>query len=425
MMFSKGVYSVLVLMIFWQTEGILCKENEKSGNDISGLNPSFYLTTDFILHLNELIKHLAVYALDDTVDSRHALDHAGAMWNHTEAVLEELLQRSASDNATNISLHDALDAIQRERIHFMKRVSDIDATALIERSGKYPAAITHTMQSSVHGLANVSAKLLRVLAGTSEGTGRANPTNATVDLFLDVFNRAIVDTQENFQTQINRALRRVKARLASLDATTALGQYLMKLAELYALQKSDINAKLALIGMSVSEKMEAFSTMVDSQLTAGLTGLLTDAATSSGHQFLYLCLKRYVYSYFDEARAVAKLLHCGEPELSTLQYLVTVAGPILERAAISDSSATKMNAICSSTVCTDFYYLSLGDQILLVDSRIQSYVAFIHSELAELELRVYTCVQAASMDMDAYVTTIRSRFGVCLTSGNVNFVNGA
>uniref|UniRef100_A0A2C9H3X2 Uncharacterized protein n=1 Tax=Anopheles gambiae TaxID=7165 RepID=A0A2C9H3X2_ANOGA len=412
-------------MIFWKTEGILCKENEKSGNDISGLNPSFYLTTDFILHLNELIKHLAVYALDDTVDSRHALDHAGAMWNHTEVVLQELLQRSASDNATHVSLHDALGAIRLERIHFMKRVSDIDATALIERSGKYPAAITHTMQSSVHGLTHVSAKLLRVLAGTSERTGRANPTNATIDLFLDVFNRAIVDTQENFQTQINRALRRVKSRLASLDATTALGQYLMKLAELYALQKSDINAKLTLIGTSVSEKMEAFSTMVDGQLTAGLTGLLTDAATSSGHQFLYLCLKRYVYSYFDEARAVAKLLHCGEPELSTLQYLVTVAGPILERAAISDSSATKMNAICSSTACTDFYYLSLGDQIMLVDSRIQSYVAFIHSELAELELRVYTCVQAASMDMDAYVTSIRSRFGVCLTSGNVNFVNGA
>uniref|UniRef100_A0A182JPP3 GST C-terminal domain-containing protein n=1 Tax=Anopheles christyi TaxID=43041 RepID=A0A182JPP3_9DIPT len=343
-----------------------CGERIRSANEISELNPAFYLTTEFILHLNELIKQLAVYSLDDTIDSRDTIEHAGDMWNHTQAALEELVHRSAfvGSNITNFALHGALEEIRLEKSNFMMRLGnvknevEISATSLIDRSGQYHAASSDAMQPSVHRLTNVSARLLHVLEAisidNSDGTGRANPTNASIELFLTVWDRAIVDTQRNFKTQIDRALRRVKAQLSSLDTTTALGQYLMKLAELYALFKTDVTAKLALIATSVRMKMEDYSTTIDSQLTAGISDLLLAAGTSSVHTFLYLCLKRYVYSYFDESLAVGKLLYCGEPEIATLEYLVTVAGPILERAAVSDSSAEKMSIICSSTPCTDF-----------------------------------------------------------------------
>uniref|UniRef100_A0A182W703 GST C-terminal domain-containing protein n=1 Tax=Anopheles minimus TaxID=112268 RepID=A0A182W703_9DIPT len=361
----------------------------------SGVDPTFYVTTDFILRLNELIKHLALYSLDDTFDSREVIEHAGAMWNQTEVILEDLVNRSkaptdADRNGNLTNLHAALDAVRSEKNSFLKQMADydrskateIDAISLIDRTTKQDLVMvdpgmTLIMHSSVHGLTNVTMGLLHSLEASSfngRGQARANPTQPSVEMFLALFKRTIVDTQLNFQTQANRVLRRVRANLSALSTTPELGQYLTDYAALIATFKMEINNLLDTAYNSVVMSMTPYRMTIDEEISLGISELLSSAGMSTEHAFLYVCFKRYVFKYYDQSLAVAKLLHCGEPELRTLEYLVTVAGPILERAAISDSSAVNMNVICAigSTECMNNFYTSLADQLVAAQARFQS-----------------------------------------------------
>ncbi|XP_052899504.1 uncharacterized protein LOC128305908 [Anopheles moucheti] len=410
------------------------------------LDPAFYVTTDFILRLNELIKHLAMYTLDSTLESQEAFDRAGSMWNQTEAKLEDLVTRSRATtannrngNLTNLALHTALEAVQSEKSNFLKQMAnynhskattEIDAISFIDRttqdgelvlSDPDMALIIH---SSVHELTTVSMGLLHLLEDItiSNRQARANPTQSSVEKFLAVFKRAIVDTKLNFQTQANRVLRRVRAHLSTLDGTPELGHYLKCYADLITMFKKDVNKLLYMTYRSVEMSLNPYRTRIDEELSMGISDQLNAAGMSNGHAFLYLCFKRYVFPYYDQSLAVAKLLHCGEPELKTLEYLVTIAIPILERAAISDSSAVQMNVICASgsAECRNNYYMSLSDQLDAGRERFQSYVHFIELELLALSHRVDVCAYSTVLDVENYVEVIKAKFQSCLDTGSVN-----
>uniref|UniRef100_A0A182TBL6 Uncharacterized protein n=1 Tax=Anopheles maculatus TaxID=74869 RepID=A0A182TBL6_9DIPT len=346
----------------------------------SGLGEAFYVTTDFILRLNVLIKHLAMYSLNDTLDSREAILRADEMWNYTEMSLENLVHQSRkaaddlrSENLSNSSLHAALDAVRTERDNFMTRANffnpsmpaEIDAMTFVDRTnqdeGEVVAmanpGITLLMQSSVHRLSKISEGLLRTLKAISSNKAteqaRANPTQSSVETFNAGFQRLIVDTQLNYQTQANRLLRRVRAQLATLTQNAPLGLYTTNYTGLITTFKTNVTNLLNVTSTNVMAAMNTNRTEIDLQLSTGITNLLTSVTTATSQDFLELCLNRYVFPYYGLSRAVAKLLFCGEPELSTLEYLVTVAIPVLDRAAISDSSVVKMSTICStgSTAC--------------------------------------------------------------------------
>uniref|UniRef100_A0A4Y0BNR8 Uncharacterized protein n=1 Tax=Anopheles funestus TaxID=62324 RepID=A0A4Y0BNR8_ANOFN len=412
----------------------------------AGLDPSFYVTTDFILRLNELIKHLALYSLDNTLDTREAIDRAGTMWNQTEAVLEDLVTHSQANtdnlhngNLTNLSLRTALEAVRLEKRHFLKEMADynrrmeIETISLIDRTKQENDVVmadpgmTFIMHSSVHGLTSVTVGLLHSLEGmdlTRNGgaQARANPTRLSIETFLAVFQRTIVDTKLNFQTQANRVLRRVRAQLSTLSLTPELGQYFKDYSALIATFKMNVHALLEATYQSVVMSMDSYRTRIDEEVSLGISELLSSAGQSAQHAFLYLCFKRYVYTYYDQSLAVAKLLYCGEPELRTLEYLVKVAEPILERAAISDSSAVQMSVICAtgSAACMANYYTSLRDQFLAAESRFQSYAHFIDQELMALSHRVDVCALSTVLDIEYYVQMIKTKFQTCLTTGSVN-----
>ncbi|XP_050072268.1 uncharacterized protein LOC126560349 [Anopheles maculipalpis] len=412
----------------------------------SDLDAAFYVTTDFILRLNILIKHLALYSLDDALDARQTILHAGEMWNHTQKSLEDLVlhSRSAIDvlpdgNLTNTYLHAALDAVRTERRHFMTRVAffyppmatEIDVMAFIDRTYQDGGMVTTNpdiillMHSSVHRLSKISEGLLSalgaVVSNSDNRQARANPTQASVDLFNEGFYRTIVDTQLNFQTQANRLLRRVRAQLATITLTSELGLYLTNYTGLITMFKTNVTTHLNLTSANVMTAMTLNRTTIDLQLSTGITNLLASVAASTSHAYLEVCLNRYVFPYYAQSLAVAKLLYCGEPELRMLEYLVTVAIPILERAAISDSSAVKISVICStgSTDCMTNYYNSLADQFMGAQTRLTSYVEFINQELLGLEQRVYVCTNSTVLDVANYVTVIATQFATCLETGTV------
>ncbi|XP_053662018.1 uncharacterized protein LOC128711180 [Anopheles marshallii] len=420
---------------------------ETSWNQSSAVfDPAFYVTTDFILRLNELIKHLATYSLDNTLEPRDAIDLAGAMWNQTEASLEDIVTRSRSTtanrrngNLTNLALRTALEAVQSEKSNFLRQMAnynhskatpEIDAISLIDRTTQDGDVVmsdpdmTLIMHSSVHELTTVSMGLLHSLEGITvpNRQARANPTQSSVEKFLAVFKRAIVDTKLNFQTQANRVLRRVRAHLSALDGTRELGSYLKSYADLITMFKKDVNKLLYMTYRSVEMSLNPYRTRIDEELTMGISDQLTTAGMSNGHAYLYLCFKRYIFPYYDQSLAVAKLLHCGEPELKTMEYLVTVAIPILERAAISDSSAVQMNVICASgsTECMNNYYMSLSDQLYAAQERFQSYEHFIELELLALSHRVDVCAYSTVLDVENYVQVIKAKFQSCLNTGSVN-----
>uniref|UniRef100_A0A182MEJ4 Uncharacterized protein n=1 Tax=Anopheles culicifacies TaxID=139723 RepID=A0A182MEJ4_9DIPT len=363
------------------------------------------------------------------------------MWNQTEAILEDLVEShsAATTNDTRrngnlTNLHTALDAIRSEKNSFLQQMAaydqskatEIDAISLIDRTKQdlvmADSGMALIMHSSVHGLTNVTMGLLHSLGSNGAGQARANPTQPSVDTFLAVLQRTVVDTQLNFQTQANRVLRRVRAHLSALSQTPELGTYLSQYADLIATFKMDVNNLLNTMYSSVTMSMSSYRTMIDEELSLGISDLLSSAGLSNEHAFLYTCLKRYVFKYYDQSLAVAKLLHCGEPELRTLEYLVTVAGPILERAAISDSSAVQMNVICSigSTACMANYYTSLADQLVAAQARFQSYVQFIELEVTALSQRIDICAHSTLFDMQYYVQVIKGKFTTCLSTGSVN-----
>ncbi|XP_035915716.1 uncharacterized protein LOC118513699 [Anopheles stephensi] len=443
----KRLFSLVVVSIICFFGVILCHNDNRIKSEnlpvSSGPDEAFYVTTDFILRLNVLIKHLAMYSLNDTLDAREAIRHADKMWNYTALSLEALVLRSRpaiellpSRNFTNSSLHAALDVVRTERDNFLSQtscfspslVAEIDAMSFIDRTNQPGGVVPNPdikllMQSSVHRLSKVSEGLLRTLrtirSNKRGGQPRANPTQASVELFIAGFQRHIVDTRLNFETQANRLLSRVSAQLATLTLTPVLGQYLTNYSKLIETFTKNVSTHLNNTSIGVLASMNTSRTTVDMVLSAGNAGLLTAVAMSNSHKFLDLCLNRYVFPYYNLSQAVAKLLFCGEPELRTLEYLVTGAIPILDRAAISDSSAVKMAVICSSgsTACLTDYDNSLPAQFMAAQVRMESYVEFINQELLGLGQRVSVCANATVLDVGNYVNVTSPKFATCLSTG--------
>uniref|UniRef100_A0A182NUG5 Uncharacterized protein n=1 Tax=Anopheles dirus TaxID=7168 RepID=A0A182NUG5_9DIPT len=405
----------------------------------------FYTTTDFILQLNELIKHLATYTRDESLDTRETVERAGEMWNLTEVLLEDLVKRSEAapavqlrrTNFTDFTLRDALEAIRLQKNNFLAQTCeqlpvDIDAIAIIDPATKSHAvdpAVTLIMHTSVHNLTTVSAQLLHTLEQVEspkiKSTGQARATSQvqpSIQLFLNGFERTFVDTERNFQTQANRAVKRVRSLLSTLDQNQQLGQYVDGVTARITSFNTDVKSLLQMTYMMVETSMTNSQTTIDDQLSTGLSGLLMQAGSLAGSGFLHRCLKRFVYTYYDQSLAVAKLLYCGEPEKKTLEYLETVAIPILGHAVVTATSATQMDVVCSSgsTMCTDNFYTALPTQLTSFDSLMQSYTDFINQELTVLSQRLDTCTQSTAMDVQMFVDDISTKFGTCMNTGSVN-----
>lgn len=427
----------------------------RSGATPANIDPAFYMTTDFILQLNELIKHLATYTLDESLGTREAVERAGYMWNRTEAILVDLVKRTdirptmitnpGRSNLSDFTLYDALEAVHLERNNFLEQTGnqmamEIDAIAIIHPVSKshftldsttVDPAVTRIMHSSVHNLTNVSAQLLRTLervesqkvkSKAGQARGGTSQVQPSISLFLEGFRRTVIDTERNFQTQADRAVRRIRSHLSRLEQNQQLGEYVNSIAERITSFKNEVTNLLESTYTSVESSMTTYRTMVDNQLSAGLTDLLSLAGPIAGNGFLHRCLKRFVFTYYDQSLAVAKLLYCGEPEKATLEYLVTVAIPILTRAVVSASSATQMDVVCSSgsTTCSNNFYSLLPNQYSSFSSLIQSYTDFINQELMALSQRLDICAQSSALDVEKFVSDINSRFQKCMNTGSVN-----
>ncbi|XP_053673483.1 uncharacterized protein LOC128723742 [Anopheles nili] len=410
----------------------------------SGNREALLVTTEFILQLNELIKHLAMYTRDETIDSRTLIERAVGMWNQTESMLDDIVQRSehnftfVSSNTTIFALRRASNAIRMEKDNFINKLMQLNDTALehivsplLIDQGMFEVAqpgFARIIYSSVHRLTRVSASLLLSLEAVdaqsmSTDHARANPTKPTVDMFLKGLKRTIRDTKRNYRTQTLRLYRKVSMRLSDLSNTQELGQYLKDLAMIYKTFLQTIKSLLDATYKSVEMSMStSYSALIDQQLTNGLSVLLQEAANADEYESLQVCLKRYVYKYYDQSLASAKLLYCGQPELSTFEYLVTIAIPILGRAIFSDSSAIRMDVICTidSQDCLNNYNTLLSTQSNAIGIRMESYANFTQQELVNLAVRVEICAQSATIDVQYYVTKIKERFNKCLMTGAAN-----
>uniref|UniRef100_A0A182Q1U8 Protein TsetseEP domain-containing protein n=1 Tax=Anopheles farauti TaxID=69004 RepID=A0A182Q1U8_9DIPT len=453
-MSSKRNSALLLLCFFcWFERG--CSDDNHHPQEAKGQtsptasDTSFYVTTDFILQLNELIKHLALYTLDESVGTREAVENAGHMWNRTDLILEDLAKRSENiptrdsqdrkSNVTDFSLRDALEAIRSVKSNFLAQTSDpmeIDAVAFIGpyvKSGTVGSTVDSTvmqiMHTSVDELTNVSAKLLgtleRVESRKIKTAGHArnvNQVQPSIAMFLEGFRRTIVDTERNFQTQANGTVKRIRSRLSTLDQNQQLGEYSSSAVGRMKMFTTDVTTHLDMTYTNVETSMVNWRTVIETSLSNGITDLLTQAGTNPGSGFLHRCMKRFVFTYYDQSLAVAKLLYCGEPEKTTLQYLVTVAIPVLERAAITATSVTQMEIVCSigSTACMDNFYNMLPNLYATFDSLILSYTEFIHQELAALTQRVDICASSAALDVEKFVQDMNTRFNTCIRTGSVN-----
>uniref|UniRef100_A0A182JEK4 Uncharacterized protein n=1 Tax=Anopheles atroparvus TaxID=41427 RepID=A0A182JEK4_ANOAO len=403
---------------------------------------AFRVTADVILRLNELIKSLAMFSLDGALDTRTALNMTEDEWNRTERILIGLVQsESASSNPTLAkTLHDSLNAIRREKVKFIllgkflvnRTNGEIDRSSSVLHAfqdttptGEPPLSLI--LHPSIVGLTQVSAVLLRSM-DTNGSKQNAQPraasaTAPSIEEFLTGFAGKFRETRRILTVEAKRYLSRTKARLSVVPASEKVSLYESGIAHTIAMFIKSVTHILGFASKSINHEMiENGAVLVDQQLSDGLGQLLKKATNVGHYAFLELCLKRYVYRYYDQSQALAKLLYCVQPETDTLEYLVTVFGTILARAAITDSSAVQMTVICSmgSSDCMNTFYDSLEQQHSAVQLRFDGYVDFIQQEIDAMVQRVTVCAQSTVFEIEAFATKTKTNFKQCLSSGKIN-----
>ncbi|KFB46396.1 hypothetical protein ZHAS_00014392 [Anopheles sinensis] len=342
--------------------------NSTIATNSSGLHldiDAWHVTADFILRLNELIKSLATFALDGSLDTRTALNMAQDEWNRTERILTDLVETTQGSNATSVTLRESLDTIRLEKIKLISLQSVLDrriSTVEMDESNAVleELPLSHILHPSIAGLTEVSADLLRSLDPTGGKQFRHQPrttsvTKPSVEEFNTGFIRKIRETKRILVAEAKQMLQRTKARLSVLPDSEELKTYVHSISNTIKTFLHDIIVHLHDASTRLNDVMLQAAMTVDHHLSDGLSQLFKKATNVGHFNFLELCLTRYVYKYYDQSQATAKLLYCVQPELATLEYLVTVSGVILERAVITDSSAVKMAVICSrgSTSCME------------------------------------------------------------------------
>ncbi|XP_035772662.1 uncharacterized protein LOC118456203 isoform X2 [Anopheles albimanus] len=314
------------------------------------------LTLEFVIELNRLINRLSsIPATDGPLSAPKKSCATEEEWKKTEQRLDQLVQESIkedgyiNDTSTVEHLAAASKAFRKHKKDFQGLLSSNDS-----RLRAVPLALA--VNFAVEDLKEISINLLHHLEhGNGSVVSRTISSGTTVSSFLAYFRRKIDDTKKSFVTQANLTLRRIKTRLAEVDTTHALAAYIEFLTARFTTFKTTIMTSLEQAYTAVSTSLTTSGNDADMNLASGLATMLATAIDPTTHTSIYLerCLTRFVYNYYEQSRAVGKLLYCVETEPDTLDSLVAIAVPFLERAVVSDSSVTQLSFICSSPASAD------------------------------------------------------------------------
>ncbi|XP_049548412.1 uncharacterized protein LOC125959628 [Anopheles darlingi] len=397
---------------------------DTNATEVNRSSDSTRLTFEFVIELNRLINRLSsIPAADGPLSAPKKAYETEKEWTKTEQRLEQLVQQSASNDHSNDT--SSMEHLTAASEAFRKHKKDFEGLLSSNDSRLRAVPLALAVNFAVEDLKEITIELLHHL---ERGSGRvvasrAHGSATTVSSFLAFFRRKTDDTKKAFVTQVNLTLRRIKARLAELDTTLELAMYIKFLTNTLNTLKTNILTSLEMAYMDVSDSLTTEGNNADTNLAGGLAELLSSAIDPETHPSIYLerCLTRFVYNYYEQSRALGKFLYCVQTEPDTLDSLVAIAVPFLERAVVSDSSITQLIFICSSpdsTGCENNFFHDLS----VTDTRELRYSKFeelISAELMLLEERVKTCTSSIPHVMEDFAKATQDKFTTCLTSGKI------
>ncbi|XP_050089563.1 uncharacterized protein LOC126573459 [Anopheles aquasalis] len=395
---------------------------DTNATEVHRSSESSRLTFEFVIELNRLIHRLSsIPAADGPLSASKKAYATEQEWQQTEQRLEQLLQRNIKkDDHSNETL--TMEHLAAASKAFRKHKKDFEGLLSSNDSRLRAVPLALAVNFAVEDLKEISIDLLHHLE-RSNGTvtNRAIDSGMTVSSFLAYFRRKIDDTKKAFVTQANLTLRRIKTRLAEVETTQALASYIEFLNARFALLKTTIMTSLEQAYTMVSTSLTNNGNEADTNLASGLVALLAGAIdpTMQTSHYLERCLTRFVYHYYEQSRALGKLLYCVQMEPDTLDSLVAITVPFLRRAVESDSDVTQLNFICSSPDSTDCEDVFLQN-LMITDTRDLRYTKFeelIGAELTLLAERVDTCTSAIPPVMLQFTTDTQAKFTTCLSTG--------